>query len=169
VITITVHVTDTAWQAAMDVLLAASAEQARKASLEGAEAIRDVARGKLTAQWHSRFSFSPSFPGAPPAAISGDLAASMDAQMMTADEAWVGPTAGFGRTGEYARIQELGGGMHGHPFMHFFLEGSWWDREFIELPDRPYLQPSTEDVIDSGRLHEIYERHQLEAILEATV
>lgn len=166
-ITVTVHVDDKAWTAALDVLLAASAEQARKASLEGAEAIRDVAKAKLTAQWHSPFTFSPSFPGEPPAAISGNLAASMDAELF-GDEAWVGPTAGYGRTGEYARIQELGGGMHGHPYMHFFVEGRWWDREFIQLPERPYLRPSTEDVIDSGRLHEIYEHHQLEAILEAT-
>lgn len=166
---VTAHVDDAAWQKAIDLLLVASTEQARKASLEGAEEIRDVARAKLTDKWHSAFTFSPSFPGEPPAAISGDLAASMDAEMMTADEAWVGPTAGYGRTGEYARIQELGGGMHGHPFMHFFVDGRWWDEAFIELAPRPYLQPSTDDVIDSGRLHEIYEHHQLEAILEATV
>ncbi len=88
--------------------------------------------------------------------------------MMSADEAWVGPTAGFGRTGEYARIQELGGLMEGHPFMHFFLEGAWWKRSEIFLEPRPYLQPSTDDVIDSGRLLTIYEEHQLEAIREAT-
>lgn len=100
--------------------------------------------------------------------ISGDLAASMTAAMMTPDEAWVGPTAGFGRTGEYARIQELSGLMEGHPWMRFFLEGRWWEESQIFLEPRPYLQPSTEDVVDFGRLHDIYEEHQLEAILEAT-
>ncbi len=152
----------------MDVLAAASLEQSREASLAGAREIRDVARGRLTEQWHAWFTFSPSFPGEPPAAISGNLAASMDAAMVTPDEAWVGPTAGFGRSGFYARIQELGGLMEGHPLMHFFLEGRWWERSEIFLEPRPYLQPSADDVIDSGRLHEIYETHQLAAIREAT-
>lgn len=165
---VTVTTDSGAWGAALDVLLTASEEQARKASLQGAEDIRDVARGLLTAKSHSRFTFSPSAPGEPPAMISGDLAASMDAAMMTADEAWVGPTAGFGRTGDYARIQELSGLMEGHPWMHFFLEGRWWQEAEIFLEARPYLAPATEDVVDSGRLTAIYEEHQLIAIEEAT-
>lgn len=151
----------------MDVLLAASEDQARLASEQGAQQIREVARELLTSRWHGRYTFSPSAAGEPPAAISGDLAASMSSEMF-GDEAWVGPTAGFGRTGFYARIQELGGGMHGHPFMRFFLEGRWWKRRFIELPARPYLEPATNEIVDSGRLWEIYAEHQLDAILEAT-
>jgi hypothetical protein len=167
-VTISVEVDASDWNAALDVLIGASDLQAQEASLEGAQEIRDVARGKLTALSHTWDTFSPSQPGEPPAMISGDLAASMDARLMTGDEAWVGPTAGYGRTGDYARIQELGGGMHGHPWMRFFLEGRWWERHFIELPPRPYLEPSTEDVIASGRLFTIYEEHQLQAIMEAT-
>lgn len=164
---VTASVDSGAWSAALDVLLAASEEQARQASLQGAEEIRDLARGLLTSSWHAWYTFSPSAPGSPPSSISGNLAASMTAELF-GDEAWVGPTAGFGRTGDYARIQELGGPMHGHPYMHFFLEGAWWDRTFIQLPERPYLAPATEDEIDSGRLYDIYAEHQLQAILEAT-
>jgi hypothetical protein len=159
---------DAAWQKAMDLLLAASQEQARQATKQGAEEIRDIARARLNEKSHERYTFSPSGPGEPPARIDGNLSDSMTAQMVSADEAWVGPTGGYGRTEEYARIQELGGTMEGHPWMLFFLEGAWWERRFIELPPRPYLAPSTDDVVDSGRLTEIYFEHQLQAIMEAT-
>jgi len=100
--------------------------------------------------------------------MSGDLWASMTAVMVTATEAWVGPTSSASsRNGPYGRIQELGGPMRGNPEMHWFEEGRWHRSEFVELPDRPYLRPATDDVIDSGRLFAIYEEHQLIAIEEA--
>lgn len=158
---------DGAWQAAMDVLLAASEEQASEATIASAELIRDIARGLLSEKVHAWFTFSPSAAGEPPAAISGNLGASMTAELMSPLEAWVGPTGGFGRTEFYARIQELSGPMHGHPWMHFFLEGVWWQEQFIFLPPRPYLAPATDDAVDSGRVWQTYAEHQLVAILEA--
>jgi hypothetical protein len=105
----------------------------------------------------------------PPALISGSLLASMTAEMMTATEAWVGPTdSASSPKGPYGRIQELGGPMTGNFWMHWKEDGAWYRRHIVKLLDRPYLAPATADVIDSGELHAIYEAHQLEAIMEAT-
>ncbi len=149
----------------MDTLVVRLREAGRAASLAGANEIKDVARAKLSELHHSPFTYSPAPPGAPPAAVSEDLAASMDAQMMTEDQAWVGPT-GL----PYARIQELGGEMHGHPLMIYHKLGPYGlmriTSEFVALPPRPYLRPSTEDVVDSGRLTEIYIEHWSAAIEE---
>lgn len=169
---VTTQEDSSAWSGALDVMLTAMAEAGRKASLKGAEEIRDVARAELTAEWHGPYTDTPSAPGEPPAAISGDLAASMYAAMETPDEAWVGPTAGYGRSGDYARIQELGGPMHGHPLMiwHRQFEGAMHriTAEFVELMPRPYLEPATEAVVDSGRLTDIYVEYWT-AALEASV
>lgn len=99
----------------------------------------------------------------PPAAISGALAASMSAALV-GDEAWVGPT-----DLPYARIQELGGEMHGHPLMKWRRVGNpmrYFAREFELLEPRPYLRPATDDVVDSGRLTEIYVEQWTEAQME---
>ena len=159
---------DAAWQAAMDLLLKASRAESREASLSAAEDIRARTRALLSAKTHPEHTFSPSAPGEPPASISFDLVTSISAQMVGLDEAWVGPTGGYGRTEFYARIQELSGDMHGHPYMHFFADGIWWARRFIHLPERPYLKPATDDAVDSGQVWDYYAGHQLIAIMEAT-
>jgi hypothetical protein len=167
---ISVSVDDARWSAGLDRLVELFAEKGREATLDGAEEIRDVAIGKLTALSHDPDTWTPSAPGMPPASISTDLAASMTALMMTEDQAWVGPTdSASSFNGPYGRIQELGGPMHGHPMMNFFrVNEGWFGKRFIDLPARPYLAPSTEDVVDSGRLTEIYIEHWTEAIEEAT-
>ena len=153
----------------MDVLLAASEDQARQASLQAAQAIRDTARDLLSLQHHDRGTKTPSAPGEPPAMISGSLWASMTAEMMTADEAWVGPTSSASSyNGPYGRIQELGGLMEGRPWMRWFEDGKWHRAQEVFLPDREYLEPATRWEVDSGRVWEIYAEHQTEAILEAT-
>lgn len=153
----------------MDVLLAASIEQARLASLEAAEAIRDTARDLLALQRHDPHTKTPSAPGEPPAMISGSLWESMTAVMMTADEAWVGPTSSASsKNGPYGRIQELGGLMEGAPWMRWFEDGKWYRAQEVFLPDRAYLEPATRWEVDTGRVWEIYAEHQTEAIMEAT-
>lgn len=153
----------------MDVLLAASEDQARRASLEAAGAIRDKAKDLLSRQAHAPHTRTPSAPGEAPALISGSLWASMTAEMMTADEAWVGPTSSASSyNGPYGRIQELSGLMEGHPWMHWFEDGREHFAREVFLPPRPYLKPATDAEIGSGRVWTIYAEHQTEAILEAT-
>lgn len=165
-----VQVYDGKWEASLDYLVLLFHERGRDATLKGAEEIRDVARVKLTSDYHAPDTWTPSAPGSPPAAISGALAASMTALMMTDTEAWVGPTdSARSFNGPYGRIQELGGEMHGHPMMHFFrADEGWHHRTFVELPSRPFLYPSTVDVVESGRLTAIYVAAWTEAIEEAT-
>jgi phage gpG-like protein len=162
---VSVSVDDGAWKRGWNELLGLLLEAGRDASLRGAQEIQDLTRAKLEAQHHSEFTYSPSPIGAgmPPAAVSGALGASISAQMVTMDQAWVGPT-----DLPYARIQELGGEMHGRPMMHYQKYGQdgieWISRSFVELTPRPYLEPATEDIVDSGRLTEIYIEHWTYAI-----
>lgn len=136
-----------------------------EASLEGAQEIQKVTRGLLSRQMHGPFDDTPSKPGEPPARITGDLTFSIDAELI-GTEAWVGPT-GL----DYARIQELGGDMKGHPIMewHRWFNGSLTaiKASFVRLPPRPYLEPATAIVVDSGQLEEIYIRYWTLAIEEA--
>jgi hypothetical protein len=162
---ITTRVDSRDWEAALDLLLVNLHEAARDASLSGAQEIRDVTKARLSEHPHSRLTWSPVPYGVAPGMVSGALAASIEADMVTEDQAWVGPT-----DLPWARIQELGGEMHGHPLMRFHkLTGSGlhlFELEFVQLFPRPYLRPSTEDVVDSGRLTEIYIEHWTAAIEE---
>lgn len=167
---IIVRVNSRAWAGALDRLITRAHDAGAEASVQGAEEIRDIARVKLGARGHGPFTYSPSGWGEAPAMVSGDLFASMYAERVV-DQGWVGPTGGYGRTAEYARIQELGGDMHGHPLMRFRKYGPDGllheiTREFVHLYPRPYLEPSTEDIINSGRLTEIYIGHWTMAIEE---
>lgn len=124
---------------------------------------------KLLGLEHEPFTKTPAGDGAPPAAISGRLAASV---LVTAEPevlgAKVGPTdLASSKNGPYGRIQELGGPSEGHP-MRWFEDGRWHAAYFRELPHRPYLKPATEDVVDSGLATEIYYEKWEEAQLEAT-
>ena len=149
---ITVTVDSAAWEAGLDNLLGLLDDASREASLKGAEEIRDVAREGLVAKEHDEFTYSPAGAGEFPASVSGALADSMTAELF-GDEAWVGPT-----NLPYARIQELGGPMpvtRPGP-MHYRKLGprglAWITRDFVQLDPRPYLEPSTNLVVDSGRL-----------------
>lgn len=158
------------WSAALNRLVLLCHDAGVEASLQAAEEIRDIARGKLAKRQHGEFTYSPSGPGQAPAMVYGDLFASMHAERVD-DQGWVGPTGGYGRTEHYARIQELGGDMHGHPLMRFRKFGPDGllheiTREFVHLYPRPYLEPSTEDLINSGRLTDIYIGHWTAAIEE---
>jgi hypothetical protein len=163
---ITTQVDDDDWSDGLDRLYAIQLEKGREASLAGAEAIRDVTKARLVEKEHSSITWAPGPPGEPPAMVDGNLMLSIEADMVTEDQAWVGPT-----DLDYARIQEMGGEMHGHPVMVFHKltpEGlRKFTPTFVELLPRPYLRPSSEDVIESGMLTEIYIEHWTEGQEEA--
>jgi phage gpG-like protein len=157
-----VEVDDAAWSAALDRMIALCDEAAFNASMAAAHEIQGRTRALLTAQDHPAHTKTPSAPGSPPAAISGDLAGSV----LVSDD---GDSALVGPTTVYGRIQELGGEMFGHPMMHWQEPpGVWHHSAHHSLPDRPYLKPATESAVDDGTVHQIYYDHWLRAIEEAT-
>jgi hypothetical protein len=189
---VTATTDDVAWQQGIDRLIVTLGIYTGDASLDAAELISAITKGKLAERQHGPLSFSPSPYGSPPAMVSGDLLESVTAARSGGTSAMVGPTGGHGRTGDYARIQELGGDMEGHPYMRFIKEfpgrgtGSFTVKRdgsvifvggrrgnvartlflesFISLAPRPYLKPATDEAVDSGRVRDIYARYWAEAI-----
>jgi len=138
---------------------AAAVEGLAKRASAGAEAaanamadvFKPAVQEKLTARRHPFATKTPSAPGEPPAAISGALAGSM----LNTPAIEVGVAtweAKSGPTIRYARIQELGGVMTGHPLMHWREDGvPHWSHQHA-LPPRPYMLPTAEELCDSGVL-----------------
>lgn len=161
-ITIEDVVDSEAWSAALDAMLARLESATGDASKSAADYIGRVAKGKLEHLGHSELTFSPSMPGEPPAMVSGALADSIISVRTGPQSAAVGPTT------VYARIQELGGNMHGHPYMEFhkLYKGrvTKFRRGFVRLPPRPYLEPATDEAVNSGRVQDIYATHWARAI-----
>lgn len=98
----------------------------------------------------------------PPAMITGELADSIIVDQTSPDYVDVGPVS------RYGRIQELGGWMEGHPWMHWHQDGHEYFSRGHSLPERPYLKPATEEIIDDGTLTEIYYRHWADAQARVT-
>jgi hypothetical protein len=144
------------WSAGLEAMVRRLDLATSDASLAAAKTIQFITQGKLLERAHSELTFSPAPPGAPPAAVSGALAESIDTARNGPFGAMVGPT-GL----PYARIQELGGTMHGHPFMvfHKYYKGSIvkFKRSFVRLYPHPYLAPATDEAVNSGRVRSIYE------------
>lgn len=186
-IIITAEINSDAWETAINHLEDIIRVYTQDASMDAAEYIGSIAKGKLHEREHGPLTFSPSPIGAgqPPATVSGALSDSIIHVPWGTTGAMVGPTT------EYGRIQELGGKMEGHPYMRFmkaqlnaggrfsvyrdghriftgkrrgndhymvFLEQS------VELTARPYLEPSTNEAVDSGRVREIYKDWWADAI-----
>ena len=156
-----IHVDDTAWQDALDLLLTLIPGVLQDAGHEGAEEIAREAQFSLAEHAHGFGTYSDAPVGGPPGEISGELGGSYVIED-TDDGAKVGPTA------PYAREQELGGPMSGHPWMHWRNEGGIWYRKLVVLGPRPYHKPATERVISSGQLTVIYVDYMEKAILEVT-
>jgi phage gpG-like protein len=155
-----ITVDTSAASAALDELLVLAHEAAFNASSESAQEIRGRTQALLLAQWHPQYTPTPSRPGEPPAAISGELAASV---IVTdnGESAFVGPTT------DYGRIQELGGWMQGHPFMRWQApQGRWHYSAGHDLPERPYLKPATESAIADGSIERIFIDQMARAIEE---
>jgi phage gpG-like protein len=153
-------VDDGAAKAALDELLVLVHGQISDAATEVATEIQDRVQTVLLSRDHPPHTKTPSFPGTPPAAITGELAASV---VVTPDglSAFVGPTTAYGR------IQELGGDMHGHPMMHWQEgPGVWHHSRAHSLPDRPYLGPVADFMVLSGNVTVIYEDAVARAIMD---
>jgi hypothetical protein len=147
--------------AAIDLLIRLQGEEGRKGSKEAAELIGNRTSDVLTMQWHGPGTKTPSVPGTPPAAISGELAASVVVRE-DGESYLVGPTT------DYGREQELGGPMQGHPYMHWFEEGIEHFSAHHDLPERPSLKPSVESAVNSGEVTDIYTDHWARGQREAT-
>lgn len=98
---------------------------------------------------HSADTPTPSPPGSPPAVVSGDLRRSVKPMPPVGD----GPIWSIivGGTTVYARIQELGGTITaknfpqlGNPEVGFFGVS-------VTLPKRPYIKPTAEKLIGTGK------------------
>lgn len=153
------------WSVGIANLVADIKDATANASMDAAELIGSIAKGKLHEREHGPLTFSPSPRGAgqPPATVSGDLAESIIAVSAGGTAAMVGPTT------KYGRIQELGGTMEGHPFMVFTKQFAdkgivTFKKRFVTLTPRPYLEPSTEDAVNSGRVRDIYAHWWAQAI-----
>ena len=147
-----VKVNDTDWQKATDLFLTLLPGAVQAAGVECAHEVKQEAGDLLKDFAHAPGTYSAAPPGGPPGEITGELAASF-VITETNDGAMVGPTT------DYAREQELGGGMHGHPTMRWRNVGGRWTRHLVILPPRPYLKPATDRVVDSGMATIIYVDH----------
>jgi hypothetical protein len=148
----------------MDMWYPAAHREGVMANLDAAEEIQGRTRDLLTRVSHAPFTFTPSPPGAPPAAISGVLAASVQAEH-DGEDAIVGPTrAASSYNGPYGRFLELGGEHSAHNstgYMHWLEDGAWWRMTEIAKEGRPFLKPATDDAVHSGAVHQIYWDHWL--------
>lgn len=142
-----------------------------KANLDAAEDIQDRTRRLLTRLSHSPHSKTPSPKGSPPAAISGRLAASVQAEH-DGDDAVVGPTAmASSKNGPIGRFLEMGGTHAAHNpsgVMSWLEDGRWWEMSRVTKAPRPFLKPATDDAVDSGAILQIYYEHWLIAQQMAT-
>ena len=145
-------------EAALDRLLYEVQQAMPEAAHNSADEVKTNTQELLLALDHPFATKTPSPPGAPPAAISGDLAASV---IVTDD----GDTAHVGPTTDYGRIQELGGFMKGHPMMRWVEDGVRYRSAGHDLPDRPYLKPGLERSLPD--IERIYEDAVAKAIEEA--
>jgi phage gpG-like protein len=148
--TIDIRVDSRAWDAGTTRLISLMAQAGRDANVEAAGVVKDYVQAKLRETAHPYgFRPSPSRPGMPPAYVSGALHDSLLVTDM-GDSALVGPTV------EYAREQELGGPMEGHPLMRWVDDWGYHQRTRVDLADRPYQKPGTEDAINSGEITRVY-------------
>lgn len=162
-----IKVDDDDWEARIDQWVPLASEAGRRASEEGAHEIKHAAQALLTAVSHVAGTRTPSPPGSPPAMISGALAGSLAVDMDADGVASVGPTdVARSFNGPYGRFLELGGIHEGH--MHWTEDGQEHFATVLYKHGRPYLEPATTEVVDSGRLTRIYERHWAEAQAEVT-
>lgn len=105
---------------------------------------------------HPPVTQTPSPPGSPPAQMTGRLRASVRCTR--------GPGGGMHATSLvsantiYAATQEWGGVHHGNPDMFLWLsyirchevKMRGWRKPVVNIPERPYMRPSRDDVIADG-------------------
>lgn len=158
-IDVTIEVDSTRCKAHIDEWGKLNKLHGHEASHEAAEDLKRLYH-ILMDRFHPWDTKTPASPGTPAASVSGEMRESV-LVMPDGEGFMVGPTA------RWSRIQELGGVMHGHPFMHFFWEGRWWKKSVIRLPARPVLKPALREARTTGELGRIFRRRWERAQREA--
>ena len=147
-------------EAALDRIIGFVKGETHVAVMDAADEVQHTTQELLLTRSHAPHTKTPSPPGTPPAAISGDLAASIRVTELGESDALVGPTM------DYGRIQERGGYMQGHPLMHWQEPpGVWHSSLGHDLPDRPYLKPAVDLALPD--IEQIFYDAWLKAIQEA--
>jgi phage gpG-like protein len=134
-------------------------------------AFKDHLVGKtLRSYSHPMYTRTPAPPGGPPAFVSGELAYSVTMEVKSGvltSRAWVGPHT------IYAGVQEFGAeidvkhttvdrwGRTIPGFMRWYMDGSFWYKRHVSIPERPYMLIARDEMIADGSLH----RAALEAFL----
>jgi phage gpG-like protein len=122
-------------------------------AIEMARTYQSAVQRNLALLAHAPFTFTPSPPGAFPARMTGNLrrhivfsgaggASSIGWASISADTI-------------YAAVQEYGHTMHAHSWrkpMSWYNEGQWWSKYEVKVPARPYMRPTTAQVIANGSL-----------------
>jgi hypothetical protein len=143
--------------ATMDRIAAACNAGAEAGSNDMADALKPAVQAVLTARRHPFSTRTPSAPDTPPAAISGELAASMMNEAATE----IGPAtwqSKSGPTAAWSRIQELGGLMEAHSEKGMRWQqppGVWHKSMAHDLPARPYLEPTASALADNGTFTDV--------------
>jgi phage gpG-like protein len=106
--------------------------------------------------WHAPVTYTPAAPGSPPAAITGRLRSSIHCSAGRGGGAHASATVSANTV--YAATQEFGGIHHGNPHMLLWVRylgyagvrARGWRRRTVDIPERPYMRPSRDDVIADG-------------------
>lgn len=134
-----------------DALQAQAAKAAADAmAIEFHAALVDVT---LRTSTHRRSTVTPSKPGQPPALVTGTLRRS--ARIVPATSAGSRAVGAVTVSAVYARIQELGGDIEAKraPFLRFqYPSGKWHTVKKVHLPARPYMKPTRDLLLATGRL-----------------
>lgn len=123
------------------------------AAITMATTYQEAVQRNLSVTAHPRYTFTPSPPGAFPSKMTGNLR-----RHIIMSRAGGGGPAGFASiTADtiYAAVQEYGHTMHAHSWrrpMTWFNEGRWWSRHEVTVPPRPYMRPTTAQVVADGSL-----------------
>lgn len=111
---------------------------------------------------HPMYERTDSPPGQPPAFMSGELAYSVTQHVsggVSTSRAWVGPHT------IYAAVQEFGAvinvkhstttktGKTIPGFMRWYMDGSFWYRRQVTIPERSYMRRTRDEMITDGSLH----------------
>lgn len=120
---------------------------------------------QLSRYSHTAGTPTPASKGGPPAVVSGDLRRRVSASP-TVSAGFARYTATVGSTVIYARIQEFGGEIRpkNAKRLRFVSGGTVHWATKVEIPARPYLQPTTEKLIASGVLTEVAAKAFLAAL-----
>lgn len=92
--------------------------------------------------------------GGPPAFMSGELAYSITMHVaggVSTSRAYVGPHT------IYAGVQEFGAeiDVRNAKYMRWFMDGQFWYKKHVSIPERPYMRTTRDEMIADGSLHRV--------------